>query len=154
MSIDTRSRRRGTSGWTKMFALIFAGVMLAGCGGEAADTEMESTNAPVVQDQPVQAPAAPAMEEPATIADIFPEGEGRELVLNNCASCHAVACAAIGQRPPNRWDELREAHREHVISLSDEDLQTTFAYLRENFSSDQPEPNVPSRFLERGCTPF
>jgi len=134
--------------------LLMATMVLAACGGDAADTDAGQTAAaPPMGDAPA-AVAEPAAEEPATIADIFPEGPGKQLVLNNCASCHEVACAAIGQRPAGRWDELREAHREHVPSLSEEELTTTFAYLRDNFGADQPEPNVPARFLQRGCTPF
>ena len=64
---------------------------------------------------------------------------GKEVVLANCASCHAVACAAIGQRPVNRWQELAEAHSEHVPSLSDEQREAAFAYLAENFGADDPE---------------
>jgi cytochrome c5 len=158
MSIDegwgrTNSVRRVA--WLRRFGFgsaVLTAIVLAACSGETADTELEDTTPAVVQDQ---APAAaPAAEQPATVADIFPEGPGKQLVLSNCASCHAVACTAIGQRPEGRWNELREAHREHVPSLSEEELTATFAYLSENFSANQPEPSVPPQFLQQGCTPF
>ena len=145
-------RRRNVKGLLAVLLLAGAPV-LGACGGDTPDTSLDETTSAVTSDvQPV--PAVPASEEPATIADIFPEGEGREVVLNNCASCHAVACTAIGQRSDGRWQDLREAHREHVPSLSEEDLSRAFAYLSANFGADNPEPNVPSRFLEGGCTPF
>lgn len=133
--------------------LLLGATLLAACGGDTADTSLEETTSAVTREEQPEAPV-PAMEEPATIADLFPEGEGRQIVLNNCASCHAVACTVIGQRSEGRWQDLEAAHREHVPSLSDEDRQLAFAYLRENFGADSPEPNVPPQFLEGGCTPF
>lgn len=134
--------------------MALAGLLLVGCGG-GDDTALEENEEAIAGDMEVPvAVEAPAAAEPQTIAELFPEGEGREIVLNNCASCHAVACAAIGQRPASRWQELASAHAEHVPSLSAVDRETAFAYLAANFGADRPEPNVPPQFLERGCTPF
>lgn len=138
-------------GWGRSAVALFGVLLLAACGGADSDA-VEETGAPVAAEP--MSPAEPAAEAPATIAELFPEGEGQQIVLNNCASCHAVACAAIGQRPEARWTELGEAHAEHVPSLSEEDRRTAFAYLAQHFSDAQPEPNVPPQFLERGCTPF
>lgn len=142
---------RGPERVTVLTLVLLAGVLVLGaCGGESAPqagTNDASSSAAGVA-------AAPAAEEPATVADIFPEGNGRQTVLNNCASCHAVACTAIGQRSDGRWSDLREAHREHVPTLSEAELTAAFAYLQANFGANRPEPNVPARFLEGGCTPF
>ena len=129
-------------------SVVLGSALIAGCSAEAPGLEGEDT-APAAM-----AAAATAVEEPATIADLFPEGAGKTLVLNNCSSCHAVACSAIGQRTSARWDNLKEDHRDKASSLGEEDLETLFAYLKVNFSDSQPEPNVPPHFLERGCTPF
>ncbi len=144
----------GARGRTRMtgltLVLLASLLMLGACGGESAPeaaTDGASSAAARVESEP-------ATEEPATVADIFPEGNGRQTVLNNCASCHAVACTAIGQRTDGRWGDLREAHREHVPTLSEAELTAAFAYLQANFGADRPEPNVPARFLEGGCTPF
>jgi cytochrome c5 len=95
-----------------------------------------------------QAASTPA---PATVADIFPPGAGRDLVLNNCGTCHNTACSAIGQRTNARWDSLKESHVEKV---SGADLNVMFEYLKANFNDSKPEPNVPPSFLKGGCTPF
>jgi hypothetical protein len=75
----------------------------------------------------------------------------RELALSNCASCHNVACAAIGQRPSARWDALLAGHRDHVRGV---DLDKVFGYLKANFNGTRPEPKVPPALLQGGCTPF
>jgi mono/diheme cytochrome c family protein len=98
-----------------------------------------------------QAASASSSPPPATINDLFPPGAGREPVLNNCASCHNLACSTIGQRTAARWDALKESHKEKV---SDADLEATFAYLKANFNDSKPEPKVPPQFLQGGCTPF
>jgi hypothetical protein len=147
-------RVKGRISRASAVVLVLAAAILGACGGDAPEADVQGGAATAPASDAPAAVAEPATEEPATIADIFPDGPGKQLVMNNCASCHEVACAAIGQRPAGRWDELREAHREHVPSLTEEDLTTTFAYLRDNFGADQPEPEVPARFLQRGCTPF
>jgi hypothetical protein len=88
---------------------------------------------------------------PASVIDLFPPGAGRDLVLNNCASCHNVACATIGQRSNRRWDSLEESHKEKIAGA---DLKMIFGYLKANFNDSKPEPKVPPKFLEGGCTPF
>jgi mono/diheme cytochrome c family protein len=145
---------RGSAIARLAFLAAFAAALPAcGDGSAPASQDTAPVAASVPSNPPAQLAAAPA-EEPRTLADLFPEGEGRDLVLNNCSACHAAACAAMGQRPASRWEALREAHREHVPSLSDEQLRTVFAYLGENFDDRRPEPFIPAHFLERGCTPF
>jgi hypothetical protein len=99
---------------------------------------------------PAQADAA-AGPEPQTVADIFPPGAEREAVINNCSACHNLACAAIDQRAAERWDAIRDSHRERVQGA---DVDAMFAYLKAHFDATKPKPNVPARFLEGGCTPF
>lgn len=143
------ARRKG-----RMLVPVVALLVAVGCGG--GESSGGESGAPASEESAAQAPAAqePESAAPETIADLFPEGEGRALVLNNCAGCHAVACAAMGQRTPARWEALQAAHREHISAMSDEDLETIFTYLQENFDDSQPEPTIPAAFLQRGCTPF
>jgi mono/diheme cytochrome c family protein len=107
--------------------------------------------APAAQSGAVAAPPADSKNEPATVAEIFPAGQGRDVVLNNCGSCHNLACSAIGQRTAARWDSLRESHKDKI---SDADAATAFAYLKSNFNDAKPEPKVPAKFMQGGCTPF
>jgi mono/diheme cytochrome c family protein len=147
----------GAGKGTGLLAVMVLGatLALAGCGDGSAPATQDPGNAAAASPAaPAQSVAPAPANGPQTVVDLFPEGEGRQIVLNNCSSCHAVACAAMGQRPASRWSELREAHREHVPSLSDDDLRTAFAYLQTHFDDQQPEPYIPPQFLERGCTPF
>jgi len=105
--------------------------------------------APVAQSGAVGAP--PAGPEVANVTEIFPAGQGRDVVLNSCGSCHNLACSAIGQRTSARWDSLRDSHKDKV---SDADAATAFTYLKSNFNDARPEPKVPPKFLQGGCTPF
>jgi cytochrome c5 len=140
--------RRRRLAWIS--AVILGGLLLSGCGdsGSAENDSAESA--------PPSAPKAAAADSPAPApsADPFPEGAGRSLVLESCGTCHAVGCAAIGQRTAARWDNLRLDHRDKVKSLSEHDWETVFAYLKEHFNDGKPEPKVPPHLLEGGCTPF
>ena len=79
---------------------------------------------------------------------IFPPGEGRDLVLWNCLGCHEFVRIVWGQRDAARWEPVKNRHRERVIGLSDEEFNTLFAYLVENFNATKPVPDLPQWFLE------
>jgi len=130
--------------WIKrnVWAFVLGAALAAGCGGTPPASSAAT---------PASPPPAPAAPEPATLADIFPAGQAREAVLNNCASCHNAACAAIGQRPAARWLALKASHADRVPGV---DLDMVFAYLQEHFNDSRPEPKVPPNLLEGGCTPF
>lgn len=125
--------------------IVLAGCLAAACGGDPGPAPAEERTAPVTPPAASSSAAAPA-----DVADIFPPGPGREQVLNNCGSCHNVACSAIGQRANGRWDGLLESHAGKV---ADEDLKAAFSYLKANFNDEKPEPRVPPEFLQGGCTP-
>jgi hypothetical protein len=131
-------------------------VLLALASG-ACEAGAPGTGEPAASATSTAAPAAsatttpPAAPEFRTVADVFPAGPQKEAVMNSCGSCHNVACSAIGQRSPERWKALEEGHKDKVTSG---DLHGMFEYLAANFNASKPEPKVPPRFLEGGCTPF
>lgn len=157
MSIESGSRGIGVErtrrGYPVAVAAALLAVLLAGCGegGSAAE-------GPGLSALPDVAAAPDATAEisaaPTTVADLFPAAEEKQMVLNNCATCHAVACAVIGQRSAARWEALATGHQEHIPALSDADRQRIFDYLAANFNETRPEPTVPAEFMDRGCTPF
>jgi hypothetical protein len=133
-------------------AVLFAALFITGCGGE--NPQEGSAGMQAASSQPSAPASAPATAPaPATIGDLFPEGEGRTMVLNNCSSCHAVACAAIGQRTQSRWAAIQSAHMDRLPGLSEPQMDTLFRYLVASFNDSLPEPNVPAAFLATGCTP-
>ena len=97
-------------------------------------------------------PTPPAA--PFTVADIFPPGAGREMVLDTCGSCHPVVCCARGQRTAERWDSIHQGHKDKLSGRPAADLEAMFTYLKTNFNDAKPEPKVPPEFLQQGCTPF
>lgn len=130
---------------------LLVGAIGVGCSdtpAPAVDGDEASTGSePMAATDPEPAP-------PETVADLFPEGEGRSLVLDTCGSCHAVACSVTGQRTLARWEGLKDDHRDKASNLAEEDLDSIFAYLSGNFNDSTPEPMVPAHFLDGGCTPY
>lgn len=126
---------------------IAAGVLAlaaSGCGGgDPPDSEPDAAD-----------PSPVAASAPMSLADIFPEGLGRDLVIESCGGCHAVACSAIGQRTAARWKALEIDHSDRVADMGEEDYRLVFAYLSENFHDGRPEPVIPPEFLAGGCAPF
>jgi len=90
--------------------LLIGGMLFAACGG--SDAPATGTAAPAAAPA-AAAPATPAVEY-KTVADVFPDAPEKAMVMNNCASCHNVACSVIGARTDDRWNSLRDSHRERV----------------------------------------
>src|ERR1700736_6842601 len=90
---------RNRRGWGAA-ALLIAMCSVGACTdtparGEAASAPGRSAPPPSdARPADIKIPAA----APATAADLFPPGPGRDAVLNNCGSCPNLACSAIGQR--------------------------------------------------------
>ncbi len=81
----------------------------------------------------------------------MPPGRGRDLLLNNCASCHSFVCAITGQRTIEHWRAVKREMRAEVSQLDDDDYEVLFAYLEENFNDQKPEPNLPPELRQLGC---
>lgn len=83
---------------------------------------------------------------------IFPAGEGRDLLLNNCQSCHTWVPVVVLQMAEDEWARWRQDHRARVPGLSDAEFETLYAYLVENFNPDRPVPELPPVLLESWTT--
>lgn len=123
--------------------------LLAACGKPARPSDDAGKSAASKAPEAAPAPAAPF-----SAASIFPPGPGRELVLNTCGSCHPVVCTARGQRTAERWESLKQDHKDKLTSVSSADLNVMFSYLAKNFNDTKPEPQIPAELLQQGCTPF
>lgn len=156
--------------------LVAGMVFIAACAPAAAPSSPTEAPAPPATATPVPptATSAPptatpepptATPEPPTatpgdgsqpakldLNTIFPPGDGRELVLSSCESCHSWVCAVRGQRSREHWNTVQAAHQPLVPSLSDEEVNVLFQYLADNFNDSQPEPELPYPFNLLGCT--
>lgn len=88
--------------------------------------------------------------EPVTVDldAIFPPGRGRDLVLNNCQTCHVWVPIVVLQMDEAAWYRNSLEHRERVEALSDEDFELLYAYLSSTFTPDRPVPELPKSLLE------
>lgn len=123
------------------FALA-ASAALASCGKRFTGGESEDGTPPV---QAVEA-------KPFNIRDVFPEGAGRELVLDNCQSCHVLVPILILRMDKAAWYRNSLEHRERVEGLGDEDFETLYDYLTSTFTPDRPIPKLPAALLDTWTT--
>ena len=142
-------------------AVIVSGWLLAACGNSsnpsadpAQTAKSNAGQAGGSQAQPAQGSSAGASAKPFSLADVFPPGPGRDLVLDTCGSCHPVACSALGQRTAEGWEGVKEGHKDKLTGHSSANVNAMFSYLKANFNDSKPEPKIPAEFVRQGCTPF
>jgi cytochrome c5 len=123
-----------------------ASVMLAGCGSSPAAKPESSPQANQAK--------APAGTQTANLNmdEIFPAGKGRDLVINDCTSCHTFVPIVILQMNKEEWERSLRNHRERVQSMSDADYETLSQYVIANFNPDRPVPKLPKQLLDTWTT--
>jgi mono/diheme cytochrome c family protein len=113
----------------------------AACGGSTS-TEQSGGRA-----MPPQ-PDAKTVAAKVNIDEIFPPGDGRDLVLNNCQNCHTFVPIVVLQMEEAAWTRNSIDHRERVTQVSDDDFKTLYAYLKANFHPGRPVPTLPKELLD------
>jgi hypothetical protein len=127
--------------WLALFAGAF--ITCAACSG------------PAPPPPPRQAQATPASDSGPNHVDInaiFPAGPGRELVLDNCTSCHTFVPIVVLQMNKDEWERNKRIHRSRVPALSDPDFEVLYQYLVANFNPNRPVPTLPKELLATWTT--
>jgi hypothetical protein len=140
---DARNRRPdlqvGRDARAKARAYIALLIIASACSG--------STETGSGRSRPPQ-PDAKTVATKVNIDEIFPPGEGRDLVLNNCQNCHTFVPIVVLQMEEAAWTRNSIDHRERVTQLSDEDFKTLYTYLKANFHPGRPVPTLPKELLD------
>jgi cytochrome c5 len=137
--------------WMRLAILIVGAWLLIGCE-KSAPQATESAQRAALDAAPTAPATAPTT--PFDVARIFPPGQGRELLLNTCGSCHSVVCVTRGQRTADQWESIKKGHKDKLSASSVADQNAMFSYLAANFNDTKPEPHVPAELQQQGCTPF
>ena len=129
-----------------LFALWVASacVLVAACSSPAPSSAVAGTAqvTPAADNQPAK----------VDINAIFPAGRGRDLLLNNCTSCHTFVPIVVLQMDQTAWQRNSRIHRSRVPSLTDEEFEVLYQYLAANFNPDRPVPSLPKSLLETWTT--
>lgn len=126
--------------------VIAAGLMVSSCAAPAAPAAVPTTLGMKVAS--VDKASQPSGPDKLPMEEIFPPGNGRDLVLNNCLSCHSIIRIVWGPRTEGEWQGVKLRHRDRVRALNDDNFVALFAYLGENFSPDKPYPRLPQWYLD------
>jgi hypothetical protein len=116
--------------------LLLAGLALAGCGSASDESGSEAP----------QAASGDPMK--VNLDEIFPQGPGRDLVLENCQNCHTFVPIVVLQMDKDAWLRNSLDHRERVTGLTDEQFKTIYEYLAANFGPHRPVPRLPKELLK------
>lgn len=139
-----------------LILVLTAGVLAVSCDAPTSvptlrpkpATPARATVTPVPASGPVT-----GFTEKVNLDEFAPPGSGRDLVILNCDYCHSFVCAVRGQRTLDHWMLVEDVHRGRGwVILSDEDWDTLFSYLEQNFNDQKPEPKLPPALQQAGCT--
>jgi hypothetical protein len=120
-------------------------VLVAACSGSAPSSAPAATeNTSVVAESPAEGQPAAKLN----IDEIFPPGQGRDLVLNNCTNCHTIVPIVVLQMTKDAWDLNAREHRDRVTSLTDAEVAALYEYLAANFNPNRPVPKLPEELLK------
>lgn len=72
----------------------------------------------------------------------------RNLILNNCTTCHTFVPIVLQQNDAGAWNGLLDRHRDRAGHVSEEEFETIREYLIANFNDDLQPPEVPPQLLE------
>lgn len=86
------------------------------------------------------------------IYDVFPEGAGRQLVLDNCQSCHVLVPILVLPLDDAAWYRSSLEHRERVEGLTDSEFEALYEYLASNFTPEREPPKLPPALLDSWTT--
>ena len=145
-------------------SVVAAGLLLAACAGAPVQPVTQTqpdqpseqptpaeVEAPTVA--PTEAPTAtPASSGGTQVVDLgamFPEGPGREEVLNSCTNSHSIAPLVTLQKTPEDWQRTNREHREmRVPTLLEEANELVYEYLSEHFNENTPVPELPQILID------
>ena len=135
-----KSRSKQARPFTPMAAAVF--IFCLACGVPAPSGEQPSKTPAVASNEPVR----------VDLDAIFPPGPGRDLVLNNCQSCHVWVPIVVLQMDQNGWRRNKLEHRDRVEALGDEEFEVLYDYLSSTFTPERPVPTLPPGLLEAWTT--
>ena len=67
----------------------------------------------------------------------------RNVLLNNCTSCHTFVPIVKAQKSDDAWTSLLDGHRERVLHMSEKDFEILGEFLRAHFNETEPVPQLP-----------
>ncbi len=146
------SRTRPNGGDTRRVWLQpscrLAALVLALATGLASCGEQTPAEGPAAGNTPARAGGA----RPFNIRDVFPAGPGRQLVLDNCQSCHVLVPILVLRMDSAAWHRNGIEHRERVEGLNDDEFELLYDYLASTFTPDRPIPELPAALLDTWTT--
>lgn len=138
----SRTQRAFHHGLPGRAAIAAMTLSLAACGGAGASGTGEApAGKPAVA-------ATPASSGTVDLDGIFPQGPGRDLVLNNCQNCHTFVPIVVLQMDADAWKRNSVDHRPRIPNVSDADFATMYEYLPQHFNPARPVPELPRELLE------
>src|SRR5581483_7265155 len=67
------------------------------------------------------------------MAELLPDGQGKEIVLTTCTKCHNIDRIVHGHRYQDQWQSLVKQMISNGAALNEDDMPVLVDYLAKNF---------------------
>ncbi len=131
------------------FAAAIAGAVLYASYGASPNSSSVSATVDLPSIEPAEVSASQVQK--LNLDDIFPQGAGRDLMLENCTNCHEVSLFAILRKSPDAWMRIRANHARRFPALNDAEVESMYEYAAANFNTDRPPSKVPPALQYQAC---
>lgn len=67
----------------------------------------------------------------------------REVVLQNCTSCHTFVPIVKAQKSPDEWGAMLSTHRDKIADVPGDEITRIQQFLAARFNPQTPPPKLP-----------
>jgi cytochrome c5 len=130
-----------------LILVTLIGLLVAACGSEATPQPTLQPTPTATSEVPQPGPD-PTPPPGARVASFFLAGEGRDLVLEWCGTCHSLTIILTTRKDAEGWATYMNNRRPDIAFLGDEEVKTVLDYLVANFTPDKPIPQLPPELTQ------
>lgn len=133
-----------------VFSLVVACACatFSGCAAPTSPPASSSQQVPATTTPKTGAAEAAEENVAVNIEQIFPAAAEREILLNNCTSCHTFVPIVVLQMDQEAWERNKVIHRSRVPALGDAEFDNLYKYLIANFNPNRQVPRLPKELLD------
>jgi cytochrome c biogenesis protein CcmG/thiol:disulfide interchange protein DsbE len=116
------------------------GIRFGEMSGATIASQLALLGVPAISELAIPLPTSATTGGPqrVNVDEIFPPGEGRDLVVETCLTCHDLLTFGLARKTRDGWIHSLAKHGSHFSALSNAQIETMYEYLSAHLNPDTP----------------